>query len=183
MNDIAVNAPEQLHPGISLKEILAKIFLIQKNTGDAAVAVLEWVATKQDRAAYKELLRTIVSKVNNEFIKSYEQERDPRFGFTEDNWIYFTFDDPVVKWTLEKYDFLKTWGQLDKTKMKERIKKMCKDDLCYKPSIRGYGLTADGVPYLDVREDDGKGMIVLKNATGVRGGEYMDMPSWANSFN
>lgn len=113
-NDIALNAPEQLHPGIhlkNLKEILAKLFSIQENVKQEEVAVLtaENTVTKEKKTAYKELLKDIIKAFRYEKIASQEEGRKPNFGYTDvGGRAHFNFDDQVVRAALHNYEFLKS---------------------------------------------------------------------------
>jgi len=57
MNDITIHTPEQLHPGINLKnlkEILAKLFSVSTTTKkDVASALVSEKDLQQKKTAYK----------------------------------------------------------------------------------------------------------------------------------
>ncbi len=183
MNNIAIDSPQQLHSGINLKnlkDIVAKLFSVSTTTKkDVASVLVSENTLHQKKTAYKGLLKNIIDTVHSnttdiEWIQ-------PHFNYAQGGkWIHFNFDDPIIQDSLMKYDFLKSWDELSTQKIQEFILAMHKNGLHYamaKNSLRKFN--EDDRPYLDVDET----WILLKKAMELRGGDFMDIPSWAHSFN
>lgn len=178
MNDTAIDAP---HTGIDRKELLTKLFSIKKNTKDNVAEVLTLEHDlKQKKIAYKLLLKHIIDVVHEISANDSNQEISQN-NYTEDGQrMHFDFDDPIIKSILSQYEFLKTWDTLDKTKIKELITLLHKNNLHLDiAKYSNWTFNEDNRPYLATDETG----IILKKAMQLRDGNFIDIPSWANSFN
>jgi len=174
--NIAIGIPhwwnkENIHI-LTLKTILAKIFPIQKNLEKALTCDLT-----QSKKIYSKLLRGSIDKIHDLI-----DENQDDLHFTKDGqWICFGCDDPMIRDILMKYDFLKEWNELDKSKIKNWIKSIHAWDMHHiiaKNSLIKFN--EPDKPYLDF--DDTTGNIVVKKDVKLADWTYTPIPSGRRSF-
>jgi predicted nucleic acid-binding protein len=161
---IAIDMPYWLDKkNISLKNILTKIFPVKKDIAENLGYNL-----KQSKKIYSELLNNIIDTIQNKADESENNWEEPNFTFTDNNQrICFGFDDDIIKNTLMKCEFLKSWNELDKSKIEKWIKFMVKEDIYNKP-------------YLEF--DNVNWKIIVKQKMKLWGGTYIETPAWRRSF-
>ncbi len=178
---IAVDAPDILdNTKIKIKNWIEN-FLWTKEKSKSEVKNILTCNIDKSKSVYTELLKNILNTIHDKEYESDNNGERPEFNFTKDGKrIRFGFDDQMIQKTLGKYDFLKSWNNLDIDRVKEWLKAIHEQNIHHKAArfslIR---FNEDWIPYLDF--DPETSSIIIKKHIKLAWWKYMET-QWWNSF-
>lgn len=178
---IAIDAPDLLdNAKFKIKNWLGRFSQIKDKSKECIKDILICDKPK-NKSVYEELLRNIIDTIHEKDYQNNISWENSEFNFTKDGrWIRFWLDDPIIQKTLNKYDFLKSWNNLDIDRIKERLKTIHEEWIHHR--VARFSLikfNEDWIPYLDF--DPETWSIVIKKDIKLAWWKYMET-KWWNSF-
>ncbi len=179
--NIAIDSPDFLdHSKIKIKNWLEN-FLQIKDKSKKDINNIFACDMQKSKSAYKELLKNIINTIHEKDYESDIKGEKPEFNFTKNGKrICFGFDDQVIQKTLGKYDFLKSWNNLDIDRIREWLKAIHEQGIHHK--VARFSLmkfNEDWIPYLDFDQETSS--IVIKKDMKLAWWKHMET-QWWNTF-